>query len=205
MQIFWSWLNHMADAALFAGASGMLLFGAVFFVLSLLCVPVTPLMAAAGFLFGPFWGSLTVMAASALSAWSAFALGRTAFYVRVRRWLLRHPLLATVERALSAQGWRTVFLLRLSSMIPFAPLSYALGAAKVKTRTFLSATLLGELPWALLYGYLGSLLNDLSQLADGHSLTASLPPYAYALMVGVMILAVLLLSRTARAALGRQQ
>ncbi len=205
MQMFWSWLNNMADTALLAGISGMWLFGAAFVALSLLCIPITPLMAAAGFLFGPVWGGVTVMAASALSAWSAFMLGRTAFYLRVRRWLLRHPMLATIERALAAQGWRTVFLLRLSSMIPFAPLSYALGAAKVKSRTFLSATLVGELPWVLLYAYLGSLLNDISQLSDGHSLAASMPPYAYAVMAALLVVAVVLLSRTARAALAKRQ
>ncbi|MOA07834.1 TVP38/TMEM64 family inner membrane protein YdjZ [compost metagenome] len=177
-------------------------FGLVFVVVTLAMVPASPLTAVAGYLFGPLWGMLLISPLGVLTAFLAFLIGRTLARPWVLRRLERYPRVAAVEQGVSAQGFRVVLLLRLASVIPFAPLSYVLGASRVSARDFLLGSWLGLLPGTFLYLYLGSLAADLGQLVSGASTGQGAFGGAIRWLAPLALASVLLLIvRTARRAL----
>jgi len=151
------------------GGLGVALLGVVFIIATLACFPASALTAVAGFLYGPVWGMVLISPLGLLSAGTAFALARHIARPWVHQRVTKRPMLNAIDKAVAVQGFRVVFLLRLSSIVPFAPLSYSLGASQINARVFLSASLLGLMPGTFLYVYLGSLVPDLAQLMTGQS------------------------------------
>lgn len=148
------------------GWVGVGVFTLVFVAATLACVPASPLTAIAGYLFGPLWGTVLMSPMGLLSASMAFVIGRSAARSWLRGWMVQRPRLAAIDVAVGRQGFRIVFLLRLASM-PFAPLSYALGASRIRQRDFIVASWLGLLPGTFLYVYLGSLIPGAGQILRG--------------------------------------
>lgn len=146
---------------------GIALYAAIFVVGTVAFVPASMLTALAGFLYGPMWGTLLISPAGLLSAAIAFALGRSLLRLWVKRRLTNSPKSAAVDLAIELGGFRIVFLLRLASIVPFAPLSYGLGPSRIARRDFLLATWIGLLPGTFLYAYLGSLAADVAQIISG--------------------------------------
>jgi len=149
------------------GAVGVGAYALVFLLATLVFVPASPLTALSGFLYGPLWGGVLVALVGPVSAALAFSLGRTAARPWARRWLQGRPRSAAIDRAVAHDGTRIVLLLRLASIIPFAPLSYLLGASQMPARRFVLATALGLLPGTFLYAYLGSLVSEAGQILRG--------------------------------------
>jgi uncharacterized membrane protein YdjX (TVP38/TMEM64 family) len=58
-------------------------------------------------------------------------------------------------------------LTRLSPVIPFNLLNYALALTKISFRDYVLASWIGMLPGTVMYVYLGSAAGDLAQLAAG--------------------------------------
>ena len=72
------------------------------------------------------------------------------------------------DKAIEEDGTRTLFLLRLSPLMPFAPLSYAMGATPLRLTGFLIATGLGSAAGIFLYVYLGCTFEQMGDLyTDG--------------------------------------
>jgi uncharacterized membrane protein YdjX (TVP38/TMEM64 family) len=66
----------------------------------------------------------------------AFLLGRYVARRVIERKLATMPRYAAIDRAVSAQGRRIVFLLRLSPIVPFNFLNYALGVTRISIKDF---------------------------------------------------------------------
>ncbi|WP_198083896.1 TVP38/TMEM64 family protein [Variovorax sp. E3] len=183
------------DALRALGVLGALLFAAIYLLATLACVPATPLTAIAGFLYGPLLGTLLVSPVSLLSALLAFGITRYLARPWVLRRLGRHPHFAAVDQAMGQKGFRIALLLRLASIVPFAPLSCALGASRIGARDFLLASWLGLLPGTFLSVYLGSSVSDIAQLLRGQT-----PPTPYTLWLtwGGLVAALLALWSIAR-------
>ncbi|UVM63573.1 TVP38/TMEM64 family protein [Pseudomonas sp. B21-010] len=185
------------------GAVGIALYAAIFVVATVAFVPASMLTALAGFLYGPMWGTLLISPAGLLSATVAFALGRSLLRPRVKRHLANSPKSAAVDRAIASGGFRIVFLLRLASIVPFAPLSYGLGASRIARRDFMLATWFGLLPGTFLYAYLGSLAADVAQIISGEVTTSrSTQVMTWAGLV-VALIALLTIARYARKAINQ--
>jgi uncharacterized membrane protein YdjX (TVP38/TMEM64 family) len=196
------WLLALVETMRAAGAGGALLYVVAYVVACVLFLPGSVLTLAAGFAYGPVQGTLLVMVASMLGATAAFVLGRTVLRGRIERRLAGHPRFAAVDRAVAAQGFKVVLLLRLSPLFPFNVLNYALGLTRVPLRTYALASLLGMFPGTLLYVYLGSLVTSAAQLASGQRPQGG--PYGQLLFWGGLVatvLATVLITRTARRAL----
>lgn len=155
-----------------AGWAGVGGFALVFVVATLVFVPASMLTAGCGFLFGPLWGVVLMSSVGVLTAMLAFLLGRTVLRPWVQRRLERCPRCAAVDEAIGKNGFKVIFLLRLTSVIPFAPLSYALGVSRVPLRDFIVASWLGMLPGTVLYVYLGSLVTGVRELLSGGHISA---------------------------------
>lgn len=120
-------------------------------------MPLPVLTVAAGSLFGGPLGFALASLSSLISAGGVFLAGR---YLS-RKWLLgkitSSKKIQVLDDAVTDEGWKMVFLLRLTSILPFSVLNYGLGLSKIRFRHYLFATWAGMLTPILLYTYLGTL------------------------------------------------
>lgn len=141
------------------GMWGPIAFIAVYAVACVAFVPASLLTFGAGALFGLVKGTLFVLIGATLGATAAFLIAR---YV-ARDWIAarvqRDVRFAAIDRAIAEQGRKVVFLLRLSPVIPFNVLNYALGLTKVRVIDFVIASV-GMIPGTLLYVYTGKLAGE---------------------------------------------
>jgi uncharacterized membrane protein YdjX (TVP38/TMEM64 family) len=105
---------------------------------------------ASGALFGLASGFALASCSIFCGAMLAFALARSVFRPWVENFLRRRPGLQALDAAVAQDGWRSVMLLRLSPVMPFALTSYALGLTSISWRNYLLGTL-ASLP--SLFGY----------------------------------------------------
>ncbi len=124
---------------------------------------------AAGAVYGIGLGFLLAASGTLAGALLAFLLARSLARGLVLRWLGRSAggrrrWIARLDHAIARDGWRTVCLLRLSPVMPFAATSYALGLTGVSLRDYLLGTL-ASLPALLGYVVLGRLAGSGVQAA----------------------------------------
>lgn len=121
-------------------------------------IPVSPLLVAGGFVFGPFWGSIYnvtgLLVGAMVGFWVARLLGRD-FVVQ-----LAGPKLKRAEMLIERQGFWPLVQTRFLP-IPFAFVSYGAALAGVGTARFLATTALGVLPVTVTHTYFAPrLLKD---------------------------------------------
>ena len=147
-------------------------------------VPASLVGLAAGAAYGPVIGFGVAAASTLLAAAIAFALARSALRPAIAAMLDRRAAMARMDRAITRDGWRTVCLLRVSPVMPFALTSYALGLTGLKTSHYILGTLaaLPALAGYVVLGWLGRL--GARHAADGLSMLQ-------AVLIGIGILATL--------------
>ena len=157
---------------------------------------------AAGFIYGPFWGILVTSPAAVLGATMAFLVGRYLARERVTRWATRHPRFAAVDRAVGEAGLKIVLLLRLSPLVPYNLVNYAMGLTRVSLGAFVLGSFVGMLPIGFLYLYIGSMIPTFAGLAEPGS-AAGGQPQRVMLWLGLAatLLVVAYVTRLARKAL----
>src|SRR5207245_7459752 len=123
---------------------------------------------AAGVVYGARWGTLLVSPASVLGATAAFVLARWVARDWIAARVRPNPRFAAIDEAVGEDGFGIVLLLRLSPLVPFNFLNFALGLSRVRLRDYVLASAIGMLPGTFLYVYLGSLITSAAELARGH-------------------------------------
>ncbi len=156
-----------------AGPVAVVAFAAVYVGSAVALVPASALTLGAGFVYGPVWGGLLVVATSNAAALISFGLARQFGRGWIARRVQAEPRFGAIDRAVARAGGKITLLLRLSPVFPFGLLNYALGLTAVSPRAYAVATALGMLPGTLLYVYLGSLLTSATALGarPQHGLT----------------------------------
>lgn len=184
------------------GAAVLFVFAYV--VASVTLAPAFVLTFAAGAVFGLWRGTVLVYVGAVLGASSVFAIASPLAQSRALRWLDRDPRVAAVRRAVAGQGTWVMFLLRLSPVVPFVLLNYALALSGVRYRHFLAATI-GMLPAIVMYVYYGKVAGDVAKLAAGVAPPRG-PEYYVALVVGLVatVVATTAVMRAARTAMKEQ-
>jgi uncharacterized membrane protein YdjX (TVP38/TMEM64 family) len=164
-------------------------------------VPGSILTLAAGAVFGLGKGVLYVFIAAVLGSSAAFLVSRHLARAVIEQRLAGNARFAAIDRAVSAQGRKIVFLLRLSPVFPFNLLNYALGLTNVRFVDYLVASV-GMIPGTLVYVYYGKLAGDVAALAGGAAVQKGAAYYAV-LVLGLTatVLVTALVTRTARRAL----
>jgi uncharacterized membrane protein YdjX (TVP38/TMEM64 family) len=119
-------------------------------------VPASALTFAAGLAFG-FTAFPLVLVAATIGAAFAFLIARHLARSPVKHMVERHPRANAIYKAVGEGGWKMVFLLRLSPIMPFCVLNYALGVTELRFWPFLTASFVGIVPAVALYAYLGAL------------------------------------------------
>lgn len=159
------WMQAVITFVKASGTWGVVIFAVIYIVATVMLIPASLLTLGAGFIYGPFWGTLLVSPISVMAAFIAYCLARS----RLRPWIQSKvqgaAKFGAVDNAVGEKGFKIVLLLRLSPLFPFTILNYALGLTQVKMRSYVLASFIGMLPATFLYTYLGSLVISVSELA----------------------------------------
>lgn len=183
---------------------GLLAYAALYILGSLILIPGSILAAAAGFLFGLPTGLWLGPLASLLGVSAAFLVSRYFARDLVARLIGEHKKLKPIDTAIGREGWRVVWLLRLTPLTPINFLNYFLGVTKISLKDYMSASFLGMLHLNILYVYIGSITGNIaargySEIINGDNQGLQLLLYGLGLIL--TIIAVVYITRFAKKAL----
>jgi uncharacterized membrane protein YdjX (TVP38/TMEM64 family) len=164
-------------------------------------VPASLLTVGAGAIFGIVHGVIYVFVAATLGSCLAFLVSRHLARSAIEKRLAGKPKFSAIDRAVAAEGLKIVFLLRLTPVVPFNLLNYALGLTRVRFADYAIASV-GMLPGTLLYVYSGKLAGDVAALAGNPAVARGWGYYSLLALGLVATLAVtIVVTRSARRAL----
>ena len=166
----------------------VVVFLALWSVLTSIGLPALPLMIAGGALFGVVVGTVLNTIGSTIGAAGAYLLARTLAPGRLQRWMMRRLPLGEVS---DARGFLRLVRLRLLPVMPFGAVSFAAGIARTPFRPYIASTIVGHLPSTLLYAYFADRL--LLRLGAGEG------PFGYELIIfSVLLLSLFVVSLVLR-------
>ena len=116
-----------------------------------------------GFLFGWAFGALLSVLAATAGATLLFLAARTALAGTLRRRL--HGFSARLAEGFERDAFTFLLVLRLAPFIPFVVVNIAPALFHVRLRTFFAATLIGIIPGALAYAWLGEGVGSVLEAA----------------------------------------
>lgn len=158
IQIAQGWREH--------GAIGLGALAFAFVIGAMVFAPRPPMCVIGGLVFG-FIALPVIALASTLGSVIAFLLSRHLLQTRFLKMIEKRPVWSALAKAIDAEGWRLVGLLRLGSLIPGTATSYLLGVTRIGLWPYTAATLVGTLPQIFLFVYIGAVgqiaLEDLSE------------------------------------------
>ena len=188
-----AWLGALRGVVADLGWLGVAVFAAAYVGAVVLLAPGSLLTIAAGFAYG-FWGLPIALIAATTGAAIAFTVARHLARDSVRRAIETRRDIASIDRAIAAEGWKIVLLLRLSPLVPFNLQNYLFGITAVPFRSYIAATFVGIAPATSVLVAVGALGEA---ALDGG-------PGKWALLAGGLlatVAAVVLVTRKARALL----
>src|ERR1041384_4406314 len=201
------WLGDLLVQVGQLGPWGPILFILLYVVAAVTMAPAFLLSVAAGALFGFWRGSLLVFFSATLGAMASYGVARAITGTRFVTWVMKDRRVSVVGRAVANQSqspW-VQFLLRLSPIVPYVLLNYALGFSRVRLRDFLVACV-GMIPTIVMYAYYGRIVGDVAKIAAGVA-----PPrgreYYVLLVVGLVatVAATMVITRAAHRAIEQQR
>jgi len=156
-----------------AGPLGVAAFVAIYVVATVLLVPGSLLALSAGVAYGVLFGSAISVVAATLAMSAPFAIGRLVLRPVISPLLEGRPRLAAIDHAIERDGSKIIVLLRLSPVVPYNLLNYALSATRVRFSSYLAASAVGFTPGAVLTAYIGAAVSRASALDTGGRDTAA--------------------------------
>lgn len=183
------------------GTWGPVLLAAVYVLSAVLLVPGSLVTLLAGFLFGVAQGTVTVWLGSLAGASTAFWLGRGVAQNWVRQKFAGSPRFQAIDAAVNRQGFKIVLLIRLSPLFPYAFTNYALSLTKIRFRDFFLASSIGMLPGAVLYTYIGSTAESITELASGRYQEGTAQTVLFVLGLLATLAVTVVVTRAARSAM----
>ncbi|BAZ13041.1 hypothetical protein NIES4071_48750 [Calothrix sp. NIES-4071] len=155
------------------GVLASIAFIVIYNLATILFIPGSILTLGGGVLFGVFWGSIYVFIAATIGATIAFLIGRYLSRDWVSRQLEKYPKFQAIDSAVAREGWKIVFLTRLSPLFPFNLLNYAFGITQVTLRDYVLGSI-GMIPGTIMYVYIGSLAGDIAMIGMKQSTNPTL-------------------------------
>ncbi|MXZ37738.1 MAG: TVP38/TMEM64 family protein [Holophagales bacterium] len=154
-----------------AWVDGLGVWGPIVFVLgytvaTVAFIPGSLLTLAGGAIFGLTEGTALVFVGASLGATAAFLASRYLVRGAIEKRVAAEPRFAAIDRAVGREGFKIVLLLRLTPVVPFVLLNYALGLTRVRLGDYVRA-FIGMLPATLLYVYYGKVVGDVAEIAAG--------------------------------------
>lgn len=195
---------YVADFILWVeelGPLAPLFFVAGYAIATVAFVPGSILTLAAGAVFGIVQGLIYVFVGAVLGSTAAFLVGRYLARDRIERRIRGDARFEALDRNIGRQGLKLVLLLRLTPVMPYNLLNYALGLTRVRLAHYVIASL-GMIPGTLLYVYSGRVAGDIATAVAGDPVVRG-PGYWAVLAVGLAatVVVTVWVTRMARAAL----
>jgi len=78
------------------------------------------------------------------------------------------PLFRALDKAIEKEGFKLIFLTRLSPVLPFPLLNYVFGATHISFLRYLFSTILGVFPLTVAYTWIGTELRGLAEIAHNN-------------------------------------
>lgn len=199
------WLTPVVLQITHLGSWAPVLFVLLYVAAAVTLAPAFFLTVAAGAMFGVWQGSILVFIGTSLGASVVYALASPLGHSRWMARVTSNPRVAAVRAAIVGEGAWVMFLLRLSPLVPYTPLNYALALSGVRFRDFVIA-LPGMIPAIVMYTYYGKVVGDVAALAAGASPPRG-PEYYVLLLVGVaaIVVSTILITNAARASIARSR
>src|SRR5215216_3687640 len=200
-----TWLGAIILRIAALGAWAPVLFIVTYVAAAITLAPAFLLTFAAGAVFGLWRGTILVYIGAVLGSSAVFGLAAPLARSRFLRWLDRDARVAAVRQAIVGDAVWVMFLLRLSPLVPYVLLNYALALSGVRYRDFLVATV-GMLPAIVMYVYYGKIVGDVAKIAAGVAPQRG-AEYWILIAVGLVatIVATTMITRAARRAIDQQQ
>src|SRR5688572_23150473 len=199
------WLEALVQRLADLGAWGPVLFIAIYVLAAITLAPAFLLTFSSGAVFGLWRGTMLTYIGAVLGASAVYALAAPLARWRVLRWIDRDPRVAATRRGVVKDSAWIMFLLRLSPLVPYNLLNYALALSGVRFRDYLW-TSVGMIPAIIMYTYYGKVAGDVTRIAAG-VVPARGTEYYVMLVIGLLttFAATSLITRAARKAMAQQQ
>lgn len=194
LEVFNAWVAGL-------GVFGMVVFALMYAAATVLMIPGSLLTLAAGAVFGLLPGFVTVLHGATLGAALAFLVSRFIARKRVESWIQEKPSFSIIDKAVAKQGWKIVFLTRLSPVFPFNFLNYAYGLTSVRFWHYTLASWIGMIPGSFLYVYFGTLGRAGIDAASGAEGAETLKIALQVVGLIATLAVTILITRTAKKAL----
>lgn len=149
-------LLEVSERLLDGGVTARLLFVVIYAVATVLLIPGSVLTLAAGAALGPVQGLIWALCGAVAGGAAAFLLSRTFLRKHLVRRLSSYRWFEPLEKAVERESVKIILLARLSPLVPFVLLNYALGAMHVRFWTFVVVSAVGMVPGGFAYAYAGS-------------------------------------------------
>lgn len=161
------WLNGLLESIRQLGPVGYVVFILVYILAAVLFLPGSILTIGAGVVFGLAGGFVAVSIASTLGASASFLIGRFLARDMIASKVAGNERFAAIDEAVGREGFKIVFLTRLSPIFPFNLLNYAYGLTRVGFWPFAIASWIGMMPGTVLYVYLGAAAGEVAGAGQG--------------------------------------
>ena len=152
-------VTWMRDGGLMARLAAVLAIA----LLTPVFVPAGIMALLPGYAWGAVEGTAIALIGAALGGLINMAIARRLLGVRIARWAGASPLLAAVKRSIDQRGFRIALALRMSPVTPYAMLSYLAGLSSLSWGRFMVASLVGGIPWTLVWASAGAAFAERSQ------------------------------------------
>ena len=174
-------------------------------VATTMLVPTSMLVLAAGFTFGMVWGGIYGLIGITLGAALSFLISRHLAFGWVHRKSQNHPKFIALDKAIAAEGFKIVALLRFCPLFPHALLNYTFGVMRVTFRDFLGGTILGSIPMIIFFSVIGGSLKSIAEITASER-TRTPAEWAFIALTLIVTIAILYyLARFARKALSQAE
>jgi uncharacterized membrane protein YdjX (TVP38/TMEM64 family) len=136
-------------------AGGILALSLLCIISGLVPIPRAAICLGAGMVFG-LAAAPVILLGSILGACAAFLLARRLGREPVARLLSHWPTSQGIMRAVDAEGWRVVCVMRLGVPVPASFANYFFGVTRVSLGAFAWGTVIGSIPMIALYVHVGA-------------------------------------------------
>ncbi|VTS06455.1 TVP38/TMEM64 family protein [Tuwongella immobilis] len=123
-----------------------------------------------GFLFGRGWGILIISFATTTGAVIAFLSSRYLLRESLLRWMERRPTwharMQRLDNAILRDGKFALLMLRLTPVMPYFVLNFAMGLTAIRLRTYWWVSQVGMLPCSFVYVNAGASVRQIHALRD---------------------------------------
>lgn len=150
-------IPNLIERTASSGPLGYFGFILIYILSTVMMLPGSPLTFTAGALFGFWKGLILVSIGSTLGATCAFMVSRYLIRKSVEKRVLENKKFQSIDNEINEQGWKIVILSRLSPIIPFFLLNYALGITKIRFIHFIFASWIGMIPGTTTYVLMGTM------------------------------------------------